>query len=128
MSIDFDTSPSRSSTWGLVAGDEQPDSWREDALCRQIDCGDIFFVDKGESTQPAKAICALCPVTAECLAYALERDERFGVWGGFSERERRQLTRHRPRSERRGGARLNARGHGNRCTCSECRADREKRQ
>lgn len=34
------------------------ENWMADALCRQIDCGDIFFIDKGESAKPAKAICA----------------------------------------------------------------------
>lgn len=67
--------------------------WMDDALCRQVDCGDIWFVDKGESTKPAKRVCALCPVAAECLQYALDNDERFGVFGGLSERERRRLKR-----------------------------------
>lgn len=65
--------------------------WMDDALCAQVDVGDVFYVDKGESTAPAKWICRRCDVQQECLDYALTLGERFGVWGGQSERERRKL-------------------------------------
>lgn len=64
--------------------------WMVDALCLYVD-PDLWFPDKGGSTREAKQVCRGCPVIAECLAYALERDERHGVWGGLSERERRRL-------------------------------------
>lgn len=64
--------------------------WAEDALCAQVD-SEIFFPEKGGSTREAKLVCGRCPVKAECLADALATDERFGVRGGLSERERRQL-------------------------------------
>ncbi len=67
-------------------------SWWTKAACRGTDTN-VFFPDKGESTRPAKRICATCDVTAECLQAALERDDRFGVYGGLSERERRRLKR-----------------------------------
>lgn len=66
--------------------------WVADALCAQVDVGDIWYPDKGGSTREAKQICAHCFVQAECLDYALTTGERFGIWGGFSERERRKLT------------------------------------
>ena len=66
--------------------------WQERALCAQTD-PEAFFPEKGGSTREAKKICEVCPVRAECLAYALEHDERFGIWGGLSERERRRLKR-----------------------------------
>ena len=62
------------------------------ALCAQTD-PEIFFPEKGGSTREAKKVCAGCEVRAECLAYALNNDERFGIWGGLSERERRRLKR-----------------------------------
>jgi WhiB family redox-sensing transcriptional regulator len=65
-------------------------SWQDEALCREVDSS-IFYVDKGESTAPAKATCNRCDVTDQCLKYALDNDERFGVWGGKSERERRRI-------------------------------------
>ena len=72
-------------------GDEEPD-WQERALCAQTD-PEAFFPEKGGSTREAKRICSGCDVRAECLDYALAHDERFGIWGGLSERERRRLRR-----------------------------------
>lgn len=68
--------------------------WQERGLCAQTD-PEAFFVEKGGSTKPAKRVCLGCEVRAECLEYALAHDERFGVWGGYSERERRRLQRER---------------------------------
>lgn len=67
-------------------------SWQERALCAQTD-PEAFFPEKGGSTREAKKVCVSCEVRAECLEYALENDERFGIWGGLSERERRKLKR-----------------------------------
>lgn len=66
--------------------------WQERALCAQTD-PEAFFPEKGGSTRDAKRICSGCDVRAECLDYALQNDERFGIWGGLSERERRKLKR-----------------------------------
>ena len=71
-------------------GDEL--AWQERALCAQTD-PEAFFPEKGGSTREAKKICLTCEVRVECLEYALEHDERFGIWGGLSERERRRLRR-----------------------------------
>src|SRR5262245_42341544 len=60
--------------------------------CAQTD-PEAFFPEKGGSTREAKRVCWSCEVRAECLQYALDNDERFGIWGGFSERERRRLKR-----------------------------------
>jgi WhiB family redox-sensing transcriptional regulator len=73
------------------ADDEQ--GWQERALCAETD-PEAFFPEKGGSTREAKKICTGCDVRAECLEYALANDERFGIWGGLSERERRRLRRH----------------------------------
>lgn len=75
------------------AGDvgDEPE-WQERALCAQTD-PEAFFPEKGGSTREAKRICSGCDVRAECLDYALAHDERFGIWGGLSERERRRLRR-----------------------------------
>lgn len=67
-------------------------SWQEDALCGQTDL-EAFFPEKGGSTREAKKVCALCDVREQCLNYALANNERFGIWGGFSERERHKLKK-----------------------------------
>jgi WhiB family transcriptional regulator, redox-sensing transcriptional regulator len=82
---------------GSLFGEQGEDDWRDQALCAQTD-PDLWFPEKGGSVQTPKATCARCPVRAECLAYALAHDVRFGVWGGLSERERRQLHRDRYRA------------------------------
>jgi WhiB family redox-sensing transcriptional regulator len=66
--------------------------WQERALCAQTD-PEAFFPEKGGSTREAKRICQGCEVKDECLEYALAHDERFGIWGGLSERERRKLKK-----------------------------------
>jgi len=72
--------------------------WMDDAACAQVD-PEAFFPEKGGSTRDAKGVCrgrgdvAGCEVREQCLAYALSNDERFGIWGGLSERERRMLRR-----------------------------------
>lgn len=79
--------------FALLRGERLPeDSWQHEALCAQTD-PDAFFPERGFSAREAKTICATCPVRQECLEYALENDERFGVWGGLSEGERRALRR-----------------------------------
>ena len=67
-------------------------SWQERALCAETD-PEAFFPEKGGSTRDAKKVCVGCEVRAECLEYALEHDERFGIWGGLSERERRKFKK-----------------------------------
>jgi WhiB family redox-sensing transcriptional regulator len=66
--------------------------WMADGLCAQVD-PDCWFPEKGGSTAEAKRICLGCDIREQCLQYALDHDERFGVWGGYSERDRRKLAR-----------------------------------
>jgi WhiB family redox-sensing transcriptional regulator len=72
--------------------EEEVLSWQERALCAQTD-PEAFFPEKGGSTREAKRVCLTCEVQADCLEYALQHDERFGIWGGLSERERRKLKK-----------------------------------
>lgn len=76
----------------VVDGDDNPLAWQADSLCAQTD-PEAFFPEKGGSTRDAKKICTSCEVRTECLEYALANDERFGIWGGLSERERRKLRK-----------------------------------
>lgn len=79
---------------------DETENWRAKALCAQVD-PEIFFPNKGASTKDAKRVCAGCEVTRECLEDALAHDDRFGVRGGLSERERRRITVGRPRRPQR---------------------------
>jgi WhiB family redox-sensing transcriptional regulator len=73
---------------------DQAAEWEERALCRNVEDQSIFFPEHGNrSPAKAKAICRRCPVKAECLSAAFENDERFGIWGGMTEKERRALQR-----------------------------------
>jgi WhiB family redox-sensing transcriptional regulator len=81
-----------SEIYPLAHGVEDEQSWQERALCAQTD-PEAFFPEKGGSTRDAKKVCLTCDVKAECLEYALAHDERFGIWGGLSERERRRLKK-----------------------------------
>lgn len=70
----------------LVEEADEELGWQERALCAQTD-PESFFPEKGGSTREAKKVCLACEVRSECLEYALANDERFGIWGGLSERE-----------------------------------------
>lgn len=64
--------------------------WQRDALC--IEHPEVeFFIERGASSEPAKAVCRGCLVRSECLAYALDEGIKQGIWGGLSERERRKV-------------------------------------
>jgi len=75
-----------------LAFDADDRVWMLEAKCLDAD-PEAFFPEKGGSTREAKRICATCPVRSECLDHALANDERFGIWGGLSERERRRAKR-----------------------------------
>src|SRR4029450_2262552 len=73
-------------------------SWRVRAACRHVESA-VFFAPDGERPPRrappetrAKAICGGCPVIGQCAASAIQYGERYGVWGGMSERERAALA------------------------------------
>ena len=75
----------------------RPDApWRMLAACRYAPA-EIFFPEKTgiANAAKAKAVCLTCEVSSQCLQYALEHEERHGVWGGLSETERKKLRRAR---------------------------------
>lgn len=86
--------PESHSLWDAFGLTDEDLGWQGDALCAQT-WPDAFYPDRGGSPREAKSMCALCPVRTECLEYALAHDERFGIWGGHTERERRQMKKHR---------------------------------
>jgi len=76
-----------------VTGTEEA-SWQDMANCLGVD-PDLFFPERGASTREAKEVCRGCVVREDCLEYALVNGEKFGIWGGMSERERRRIRRQR---------------------------------
>jgi WhiB family redox-sensing transcriptional regulator len=74
--------------------------WKRRANCLGVD-PDLFFPERGASTREAKEVCRGCVVREDCLEYALANGEKFGIWGGLSERERRRVRRARALTGRR---------------------------
>ena len=74
---------------------EAAQSWMRSAACADAD-PEIFFptISRQPATE-AKQTCSGCPVQAECLEYSLVNQEEFGVWGGLTEKERRQFLNER---------------------------------
>jgi len=77
-----------------ISSQSEPRVWQEYANCLGVD-PDLFFPERGASTKEAKEVCRGCVVREDCLEYALSNGEKFGIWGGMSERERRRIRRAR---------------------------------
>ena len=80
---------SRARVLGSLSG-----PWDRDALCREHPEVN-FYPGRGESSEPAKAVCRECLVKRECLVTAMSNQGAYahGVWGGTAPEERRQLLR-----------------------------------
>ncbi len=73
--------------------------WQSRANCMGVD-PELFFPERGSSTREAKEVCRGCVVQQDCLEFAIANGEKFGIWGGMSERERRRVRRSRVLRER----------------------------
>jgi predicted Fe-S protein YdhL (DUF1289 family) len=93
--VHLEPSSGKGSLLDIFGIPDQP--WMERAICVTTD-PEAFYPEKGGSTRDAKSVCTGCDVSAQCLAYALDNDERHGIWGGLSERERRQLAKRERRA------------------------------
>ena len=85
----------------VFEAEDEASDWKSRANCMGVD-PDLFFPERGMSTREAKEVCRGCVVREDCLEYALANGEKFGIWGGLSERERRRIRRARA-LVRRGG-------------------------
>lgn len=81
-------------TSGAVEDVDSDTTWQMFANCLGTDPY-LFYPERGASTKEAKAVCQGCIVREDCLEYALAEDEKFGIWGGLSERQRRRIRRQR---------------------------------
>lgn len=82
----------------IVRGPEASADWHEDAACRSFPAILFFGHDDTEGSserrareERAKLICRGCAVRGKCLEYALSSEEKYGIWGGLTELERRRL-------------------------------------
>ncbi|WP_419186651.1 WhiB family transcriptional regulator [Mycobacteroides abscessus] len=84
--------------WGGLSEDERRALKRRNARARARSavCGPALA-----QIADAKLVCNRCPVTTECLTWALESGQDAGVWGGLSEDERRALKRRNARARAR---------------------------
>ncbi len=86
---------------GETDADAGPDAdvgdWRDASACQDVDTDLFFPVGATGSAVPqieaAKAMCARCEAQDACLQFAVTTNQEYGVWGGTSEEERRQLRR-----------------------------------
>src|SRR5918994_714437 len=90
-----------------ATGIDLNENWQDDANCLGVD-PDLFFPERGASTREAKEVCRGCVVREECLEFALANGEKFGIWGGMSERERRRVRRARALARRAAGGSASA--------------------
>ena len=88
------TGERRINTMGIIAKPDLDTDWKDSSNCLGVD-PDLFFPERGASTREAKEVCRGCIVREDCLEYALLNGEKFGIWGGMSERERRRIRRQR---------------------------------
>ena len=79
---------------GTADSSPEDKAWQDYSNCLGVD-PDLFFPERGASTREAKEVCRGCVVREDCLEYALRNGEKFGIWGGMSERERRRIRRAR---------------------------------
>lgn len=75
-----------------VYTDNHPEAWRLDARCAEVS-PEPWFPPKGDPAKDARAMCASCDVAAQCLQFALDNNEQYGIWGGTSPRQRAALRR-----------------------------------
>lgn len=80
--------------------------WQERGACREHD-NVLFFGEEGESELEkqaregrAKTVCRECPVIDPCLEFAMESNQKYGIWGGLTDKERASLKRRRARARR----------------------------
>jgi WhiB family redox-sensing transcriptional regulator len=68
------------------------DFWAR-AACRKVAEKNIFFPEPGDPGTVAKLICAHCPIRRECLDWALDHREDYGIFGGTTGRERIEMRK-----------------------------------
>jgi len=68
--------------------------WQTDAACTNLPL-EVFYPERGVVSAVARRVCSSCEVRTACLEYALKHHEKYGIWGGLGETDRRALKRQR---------------------------------
>lgn len=111
---------------GEVLNIAPPEKWVEEAICPQVGDWDLWFPEGGTNPRDARKVCLQCPVRADCLEWAIRTGQPYGVYGGFTDGERKSLLRGRnpirgpgtPVRKALPGRRSN--GHAIACRCPIC--------
>lgn len=82
---------------GVPEPESRDGAWRDRAACRGMDSA-IFFVERGAPADQARLVCDRCSVQRDCLDFALDHAEPYGIWGGKSVYQRQQLIQVRAES------------------------------
>ena len=96
--LPLDSKPDDELSAAVLALASEDYSWKSAGSCVGSD-PNMFFPERGESTEEAKAVCEGCEIRVQCLEFALANGEKYGIWGGMSERQRRKIRRQRALGE-----------------------------
>lgn len=96
MTTAHETPAAGLTTRPAAAGANRPDRWQDHGRCAETDPF-LFYPEPGMTAAPAKRVCMSCEVRRECLEYAVENGELWGVWGGTTENQRKAIRRSRNR-------------------------------
>lgn len=69
------------------------EQWRQFAACGDMNVADFFPEEGANVTLEIKIVCRGCPVRNECLDFAIRTKQKYGVWGGYNEQDRRRTRR-----------------------------------
>lgn len=72
---------------------EKDAEWHAHAACQGLDLEKFFPEERGQSGKAAKKVCEMCVVRPQCLEHALNTPGTHGIWGGTTERERRNMLK-----------------------------------
>jgi WhiB family redox-sensing transcriptional regulator len=113
----------------LAREEREAGNWRDRGLCTEVD-SELFYPERGSPAAAAKRICADCSVRSQCLDFALDSGEAWGIWGGMSRDERRDESRRRrglkPLRQPAAAAIATVPAAGGLKRCSRCREDKER--
>lgn len=83
---------------GSAVTEVAPDFFDGTEACSHVEDPEIFWVKRYEDAVPAKSVCSLCPLRTRCLEWAIDTNQKSGVWGGTTAMDRRRIRKRREAS------------------------------